>query len=165
MFLERRESVLPSQVNDRGRIVGLVALCAALIVGGVAGLIGYAWHEIDRAEVDRETLLLTRDIDRSLRQVREQALSATVWDDAYDRTSPKTDLAWVESGLDYYMRETFGHDINLFFDPQGRAVYAAAGRGPRPPAEFAPLVAELRADVEAIRKEEAARRLQPGYDV
>ncbi|CAN7461072.1 ATP-binding protein [Phenylobacterium sp. LjRoot225] len=112
----------------RHHAVILVALVAfAMIMLGFASLIVYAGVATNRITQARETELLQRAADRRLVTLLEDLTSATVWNDAYEKSIRPTDWEWLDVNFGQYYSQYLKHDLTIAFDAQDRPFYASLG--------------------------------------
>lgn len=141
--------------STRGRLrrtLLLGALVALLMLAGALGTMAWWARAVDDLTARGEQTLVSRTIDRRLEQMAEDAVSATIWDDAWTSTSPRLDMAWIDTNFGEYYAEYMGHDRTVLFDAAGALRYASAAGVMTPVADataFAGAVAPLLADIRA----------------
>jgi len=133
------------------RTITAAFLAVLVVLASVALLAAFGVKAIDAAHQTSETRLIQRRVDRTLELVRENVVSASVWNDA--RTAmARRDWAWAQLNFGDYYADYMRHDVTLAFGADGRLAYASrdservALDQERVFAEaVAPLVAEVRA--------------------
>jgi signal transduction histidine kinase/CheY-like chemotaxis protein len=132
-----------------------------LVLAGVATLAAYAVRAIDAAHQETETSLVTRRVERTLELLRENVVSASVWNDACVAMAKK-DWAWVQINFGDYYADYMKHDVTLAYGADGVLAYASRSSQQAPiqsERAFAQAVAPLVADVRA--RGAAAKAAQP----
>jgi len=79
----------------------------------------------DREALSREQRLAARNLEAAIQTIPEQQRSATVWDDAVNRTK-ELDIEWMDENLGVWMEEYFGHNENFVLNEENNAIYASA---------------------------------------
>lgn len=145
--------------RDLRRIVLATLLVAALVVGGTAGLIGWATSAVDRLEVAKERSLVERRLSRSLDGLVEDVNSASIWDDSVVALSGTPDLEWLQVNFGDYYADYMDHVVTLTYDARGRLIAASRDSEPVPTAQetafaaaVAPMVTEVRAEAATPEK-------------
>jgi hypothetical protein len=90
----------------------------------VATLAAYAVRAIDAAHQETETSLVTRRVERTLELLRENVVSASVWNDACVAMAKK-DWAWVQINFGDYYADYMKHDVTLAYGADGVLAYAS----------------------------------------
>ena len=144
----------PIYVNNRRQLRRIVAagfVAVLLVLSGVSTLAAYAVRAIDAAHQETETSLVKRRVERTLELLRENVLSASVWNDACVAMASK-DWAWVQSNFGDYYADYMKHDVTLAYGSDGVLAYASRS-SERAPIQteraFAEAVAPLVRDVRA----------------
>lgn len=155
-----------SHHRDLRRIVVASVLVAALVVGGIVGVVTFAAAAIDRYELRKEQSLVQRRLDRTLEGLVDDLASATIWDDAVKATGPQWDAEWQQLNFGDYYADYMHHAATLIYDGDGRLRGASRDSEPVSPdqeaaleAAVAPLVAEVRAE-----SRKPAKRSGFGFD-
>ena len=155
-------------VKTRARLqrilsAGLVA--AAAVVFAVGGLVTYSVRVIDRVQVESETKLVERKVLRTLGRIRENVVSATVWNEAYTRTLAR-DQEWMQINYGDYYADYMDHEATVAYAPDGTPIYASRDSEPvaleseRPFINaVAPLVRQVRDEAKLKRAEQGERLL------
>lgn len=155
-------------VKTRARLqrilsAGLVA--AAAVVFAVGGLVTYSVRVIDRVQVESETKLVERKVLRTLGRIRENVVSATVWNEAYTRTLAR-DQEWMQINYGDYYADYMDHEATVAYAPDGTPIYASRDSEPvtveseRPFINaVAPLVRQVRDEAKLKRAEQRVRLL------
>jgi signal transduction histidine kinase/ActR/RegA family two-component response regulator len=144
----------PSSVHNRTQLRRIVAagfLAVLVVLTGVATLTAYAVRAIDAAHQESETSLVTRRVERTLELLRENVVSASVWNDACVAMANK-DWAWAQINFGDYYADYMKHDVTLAYGADGVLAYASRSSEPAPlesERAFAQAVAPLVADVRA----------------
>jgi signal transduction histidine kinase/ActR/RegA family two-component response regulator len=141
-----------------------VAAAVALMIA-VGGMVAYSAHVVDRLQARFETRLVARRIDHTLTRLREDVVSATVWNDA-DVHTRAADKAWMQVNYGDYYADYMHHDVTVAFAGDGRLIYASRRSeqvDPTREAAFAgavaPLVAQARVLATARRHDAQGRRV------
>jgi signal transduction histidine kinase/AmiR/NasT family two-component response regulator len=134
-------------------------LALALVLGGAAALITYAWQAVDQQEVARETQLVQRALDRNLVHLAKETTSAAAWDDAYRKTSGRMDLPWIDRSFAAYYHVSFQHDLTFLVDFTGSVPYAARDGQRVAPATVADLSRAATPWVRYVQEQEMRRRI------
>jgi signal transduction histidine kinase/ActR/RegA family two-component response regulator len=111
------------------RILSAGVIAAAAVVLTVGGLVTYAVQAIDRVQVESETKLVERKIARALGRIRENLISATVWNEAYTRTLAR-DQDWMQINYGDYFADYTAHDASVAYAPDGTPIYASRDSEP-----------------------------------
>jgi signal transduction histidine kinase/CheY-like chemotaxis protein len=143
----------PSSTHSRTqlrRIVAAGVLAVLVVLTGVASLAACAVQAIDTAHRETETSLVARRVDRTLELLRDNVVSASVWNDACVAMTRK-DWAWAQINFGDYYADYMKHDVTLAYGADGVLAYASReSEQVRPDSErafaqaVAPLVAEVR---------------------
>lgn len=155
-----------SHHRDLKRIVLASVLVAALVVGGIVGVVAFAAAAIDRYELRKEQALVQRRLDRTLERLAEDLTSATVWDDAVTATGEAWDAEWQQANFGDYYADYMHHAATLVYDNSGRLRGASRDSEPVPVAQEAALVAAVAPMVAYVRAEsmKPAKRKGFGFD-
>ena len=151
------------------RILLWGVLAVALVVLTVGGLVAYATHVIDAQQVKTQRELAELRVERRLAGLREDLLSATVWNEAFDRTLAE-DGEWMQINYGDYYADYMGHEVTLAYRPDGALIFASRESERVDPSTERALVAAVRPLVQAIRRDAAAKapdqtRARFGLDV
>ncbi len=111
------------------RILSAGIIAAAAVVLAVGGLLTYSVQAIDRVQVESETKLVERKIARALGRLRENMISATVWNEAYTRTLAR-DQEWMQINYGDYFADYTAHDASVAYAPDGTPIYASRDSEP-----------------------------------
>jgi len=171
--MDRFAPMKPEAILVRGagahhpRSVWLLALAASIVVLlGCGALISYAGVVTNRLTADREAQLLHRAIDRNLARLTDDVSSATIWNEAYERTAVKPDAPWMHANFGKYFHDYLHHDITVAFDRDARPIYVSVDGavGVQPAATgFISAVAPVVAQVRARETANAARSQSLGF--
>lgn len=139
------------------RILALLALAALALLIAVAGMVASSARVVDDHARTNEIALTERRVERRLARLRDDVVSASVWDEAY-LAIHRNDQAWMQVNFGDYYADYMDHDVSVAFDAGGRPVYASRdSEGVAPAAEaafaraVAPLVAQVRTEAETRR--------------
>jgi signal transduction histidine kinase/ActR/RegA family two-component response regulator len=156
----------PSSGHNRTQLRRIVAagfLAVLVVLAGVATLAAYAVRAIDAAHQQSETSLVTRRVERTLELLRENVVSASVWNDACVAMANK-DWAWAQINFGDYYADYMKHDVTLAYGADGVLAYASRSSEQAPldsEQAFAKAVAPLVADVRARGAAAKAAHTQP----
>jgi signal transduction histidine kinase/ActR/RegA family two-component response regulator len=137
----------------------LAMLATMLVIGGGVGLIIYSWHALNQQEAVRETGLVRRTLDKTILRISAETKSQSAWDELYKSTTGPFDMAWLDKNLAILFRDSFGHNLTLVFESNGRLGYAASHGQRADPARYAALSRVLAPTVAAVQTAELRRRL------
>lgn len=139
------------------RILVFAVIAVSAIIISVGGMVAYSAFVIDQQSVLTQTRLVERRVERRLAGLREDVLSASVWNEAYTQTLA-ADRTWMQINYGDYYADYMGHEVTVVFDGLGRAIYASRDSEETTAASEAnlvrvatPIVAELRRRVDAQR--------------
>lgn len=133
---------------------GLIAVAALMLA--VGGMVAYSARVLDDLSVQNQARLTERRVSRRLAALREDLLSATVWNEAHERTLAR-DMAWMEVNYGEYFAEYMGHELTMVFDPEGNPLYASRDSEARPIETESRFLAGVRPLVEDVRREAAQK--------
>ena len=132
------------------RILVFALLAVGAIIISVGGMVAYSASVVDQQSVRTQTSLVARKVERRLEGLREDVLSASVWNEAYTQTLAGN-REWMQTNYGDYYADYMQHDVTVVFDGAGRAIYASRDSeetSPEAEAELlevaGPIVAELR---------------------
>lgn len=145
------------------RILALLALAALALAVAVGGLVAYSAKVIDGAQRANETRLAERRVERTLVRMREDVVSAAVWNDAY-AAMHADDQAWMQINFGDYYTDYMHHEVTAAYDAAGRLVYASRDSEPVDLASEAAFDRAIAPLVAAVRKEGATKRGAMGLD-
>ncbi len=147
--------------SELRRILTLGLLVITIVLAAGLGSMVFAARAVDHAVATEERELVQRTLQRGREQLIVDLTSATVWDEAYVKTTRSFDPAWAHENYGIYYSTYMHHDRTLVFDPGDRVIYAADAGAIAPKTALASFVADLTPLVETLRVAEAAR-LAPG---
>lgn len=145
------------------RILALLAAAALMLMIAVGGLAVYSARVIDRVQRANELQLAERRVNRALVRLREDVLSAAVWDDAYSAMG-RNDQAWMQLNFGDYYADYLHHDVTLAFGEGDRPIFASRDSDPvdvATEADFARAIAPI---VAAVRREAARKGAATGLE-
>lgn len=121
----------------------LTALAITVILASV-----WAGIAMNSAALSIESGIIEKEIDRVVLKTLNEQKSVALWDEPLERIA-QGDLEWVDEEIGSYLSGTYGHDLVIILDGDGRIVYehgrkASAGAGLRALAAAKPLLAEVR---------------------
>lgn len=132
------------------RILVFALLAVGAIIISVGGMVAYSASVVDQQSVRTQTSLVARKVERRLQSLRDDVLSASVWNEAYTQTLAGN-REWMQVNYGDYYADYMQHDVTVVFDGAGRAIYASRDSeetSPEAEAELlrvaGPIVAELR---------------------
>jgi len=132
-------------------LLGLLVI--GIVLAGGLGAATFAARAVDRAVAAEERDLVVRTLDRRRTRLVQDITSATVWDEAYEKTVRAFDHVWAHENYGVYYATYMHHDRTLVFGPDGRLIYAADA-GEQVPldsesgfvGDLTPLMTDVRAD-------------------
>ena len=95
----------------------LMGLAIAVIIGAV-----YAGIAMNSAALEIESSIIEKEIDRIVVKTLDEQKSVALWDEPLERI-PRNDVAWIDEEIGSYLTGTYGHDLVIIEDGQGRIVY------------------------------------------
>ncbi|WGM47218.1 Sensor histidine kinase RcsC [Brevundimonas sp. NIBR10] len=129
-------------------LVGLLAVATVLLA--VGGMIAYSAHVLDRMNLETQTALTERRVERRLEGLREDVISATVWNEAYTQTLAG-DADWMQINYGDYFADYMNHEVSLAYDGAGRVTYASRDSEAVDPRTEAALTRAVQPLVDAVR--------------
>lgn len=111
------------------RILSVGITAVAVVVLAVGGLLAYSVQAIDRLQVESETKLVERKVARALGRIRENMISATVWNEAYTHTLAR-DQEWMQFNYGDYFADYMEHDASVAYAPDGTPIQASRDSEP-----------------------------------
>jgi signal transduction histidine kinase/ActR/RegA family two-component response regulator len=145
------------------RILALLALAALALGLAVSGMVAYSARVIDTVERANEKSLATRRVERTLVRLREDVVSAAVWNDAYVAIHAG-DQAWMQINFGDYYADYMHHEVTLAYDAAGGLVYASRDSEPAEVASEAAFGDAIAPLVAAVRTEGASKRGSTGLE-
>lgn len=142
------------------RILVYALLAVAAIIISVGGLVAYSASVIDQQSVRTQTNLVARKVERRLEGLREDVLSASVWNEAYTETLAG-DRAWMQVNYGDYYADYMQHEVTVVFDGAGRAIYASRDSEEKSPETEAELLEVAGPIVAELRRRAAAQEVGP----
>jgi len=134
-------------------VFGVIAVSALVI--SVGGMVAYSASVIDQQTVRTQSDLVDRRIERRLKGLRDDVLSASVWNEAHTQTLAG-DWEWMQVNYGDYYADYMQHEVTVVFDGAGHAIYASRESeqtSPETETEFLeaarPIVAGLRQRADA----------------
>jgi signal transduction histidine kinase/CheY-like chemotaxis protein len=111
------------------RIMLIALLAVGAIVLAVGGMVAYSAQVLDGLNLQTQTALTERRVQRRLGGLREDVISATVWNEAYDRTLA-ADQTWMQVNYGDYYADYMHHQVTLVFDDAGKPIFASRDSEP-----------------------------------
>lgn len=147
-------------VKTRARLqrilsAGLVA--AGAVVLAVGGLVTYSVQVIDRVQVESETKLVERKIARTLGRIRENVISAAVWNEAYTQTLAR-DQEWMQINYGDYYADYMDHEATVAYAPDGTPVHASRDSEPVTVESERPFISAVAPLVRRVKEEAKLKR-------
>jgi signal transduction histidine kinase/CheY-like chemotaxis protein len=142
------------------RILVYALLAVAAIIISVGGLVAYSASVIDQQSVRTQKSLVARKVERRLEGLREDVLSASVWNEAYTETLAG-DRAWMQVNYGDYYADYMQHEVTVVFDGAGRAIYASRDSEETSPETEAELLEVAGPIVAELRRRAAAQQTDP----
>jgi len=131
-------------------LLGLIAIVAVLMA--VGGMVAYSAQVLDGMTLQTQTALTARRVERRLIGLREDVVSATVWNEAYTETLAG-DQAWMQVNYGDYYADYMHHEVTLAYDGYGRAIYASRNSEAVDPTTESALVRAVQPLVDAVRRQ------------
>ena len=78
------------------RIVAFSSAVLLIVAAGCLGLIFYTASVVDRAHMDEERALISNYLREREHELVGQLISASIWDDAYQKLSRDVDAEWAD---------------------------------------------------------------------
>ncbi|WP_426038879.1 ATP-binding protein [Brevundimonas sp. DC300-4] len=137
------------------RILVFAVIAVSALMISVGGMVAYSASVIDQQTVRTQSDLVDRRVERRLKRLRDDVLSASVWNEAYAKTLAG-DREWMQLNYGDYYADYMQHEVTVVFDGAGRAIYASRDSeetSPETEAELLevarPIVADLRRSADA----------------
>ena len=135
-------------------LIALVAVAAvSLFVGGT---VAYSARVVDGLSVQHQVKITERRVERRLKSLRDDVVSASVWNDAYEKTL-SDDMDWMQVNYGDYYSDYMDHDVTAAFDGAGKPIYASRASERVPPQSETALLNAVRPLVEAVRQSAAQK--------
>ena len=140
-------------------LIALVAVAAVLLF--VGGTVAYSARVVDDLSVQHQVKLTERRVERRLKRLRDDVVSAAVWNDAYEKTL-SDDLDWMQVNYGDYYADYMDHEVTVAFDGAGKPIYASRASERASPQSETAFLNAVRPLVEAVRKSAAQKLSQNG---
>lgn len=132
---------------DRKLALRITAILTALAVAVIVAAV-YAGIAMNSAALGIESGIIEKEINRVVIKTLDEQKSVALWDEPLERLA-KRDFEWVDEEIGTYLSGTYGHDLVIILDGNGRIVYQharnpSAGTASRALNAAAPLLAEIR---------------------
>jgi len=138
-------------------LVALVGVAAVLL--SVGGMVAYSASVVDELSVQNQASLTESRIERRLISLRDDVMSATVWNEAYKETL-SGNLDWMQLNYGDYYADYMDHAVTVAFNGAGLPIYASRDSEPVSLRSETAFVAAAQPLVEAVRHS-AAQKLSP----
>lgn len=142
------------------RILVFALLAVGAIIVSVGGMVAYSASVVDQQSVRTQTSLVARKVERRLEGLREDVLSASVWNEAYTQTLAGN-REWMQINYGDYYADYMQHDVTVVFDGAGRAIYASRDSEETSPEAEAELLRVAGPIVAELRRRAAAKQTGP----
>lgn len=142
------------------RILAFAVIAVSALIISVGGMVAYSASVIDQHAVRTQFSLVDRKIERRLKGLRDDVLSASVWNDAYVKTLAG-DREWMQLNYGDYYADYMHHEVTVVFDGAGRAIYASRDSEEKPPGTEAELLEVARPIVAELSRRADAQRVGP----
>jgi diguanylate cyclase (GGDEF)-like protein len=113
----------------KGRVIYPVLIIVAACFAAAAAIVLFLAAEIDDGEHLHARRFTETAINDRLAQLERTIVDYAGWGELYDRLHKRVDLDWAygSDNLGAGLFESFGYDILLLLDPEGREVYTVVG--------------------------------------
>ena len=101
-----------------GAFVGLALVISCLFVW-------YSAREQDRQSRDASVVAMSEYLKSRSRTISRVAKDYAWWNDAFRNLQLELNIEWADRNIGGYLYSTFGLELSLVVDPNGRTVYAA----------------------------------------
>ena len=143
------------------RILVFALIAAATLMLSVGGMVAYSASVLDNMSVRNQVRLTDRRVERRLEGLREDATSATVWNEAYERTLAG-DLDWMQINYGDYFADYMSHEVTLALDGRGTPIYASRDSDAVTPEAEEALLEAVRPLVDATREDPRYQQSEGG---
>ncbi|ADL02508.1 hybrid sensor histidine kinase/response regulator [Brevundimonas subvibrioides] len=140
-------------------LLALVAVASVMLL--VGGMVAYSASVLDKISARNQVRLTERRVERSLEKLREDATSASVWNEAYEMTSA-ADLDWMQVNFGDYFADYMNHEVTLALSGTGDPIFASRGSEPVPPDAEQDFLQAVRPLVDEIRGSATYRQSERG---
>ena len=120
----------------------------------VLGFIVWSTNNIDERALERQVTMATQVLVAQREQIRHDQESVAIWDDALTATSLNFDQAWIDTNLNKWMHDYFGHARLAILDVGDRPIDVMRDGKTVPLGDYArvepiiaPLVRQLRGTI------------------
>lgn len=142
------------------RILVLALIALVALVVSVGGMVAYSAHVVDKQNVRTQSRLVARRVERRLEGLREDVISATVWNEAYVETLAGNH-EWMQINYGDYYADYMKHEVTVAFDASGVPIYASRDSEEVSPDQEGALVSAVTPLVAEMQKHEQARQTSP----
>ncbi|PNU03292.1 diguanylate cyclase [Novosphingobium guangzhouense] len=148
-----------------GRLTAPVVAAALCLLALMLGLLEWSGHEVDRIARNRDEVIVSQILVKSMDRVGHAQEATTVWSEAVRQVVRRPlDAGWLDRNLGIWFQNYAGIDEAYILDPQGHPIYAMRdGRRVRPETFIA--VEEVAMPLLARLKKIPAARKRTGADI
>lgn len=132
---------------DRKLALRITAILMGLAIAVIAGAV-YAGIAMNSAALGIESGIIEKEINRVVLKTLDEQKSVALWDEPLERIA-RRDFDWVDEEIGSYLTGTYGHDLVIILDGNGRILYEhqrnpGAGAAVRTLSAAKPLLSEIR---------------------
>ena len=142
------------------RILVFAVIAVSALMISVGGMVAYSAFVIDQQTVRTQSDLVDRRVERRLKGLRDDVLSASVWNEAYAQTLAG-DREWMQVNYGDYYADYMQHEVTVVFDGAGRAIHASRDSQETSPETETELLEVARPIVARLRRRADAQRAGP----
>ncbi len=142
------------------RILAFAVIAVSALMISVGGMVAYSASVIDRQTILTQSDLVDRRVQRRLEGLREDVLSASVWNEAYTKTLAG-DRDWMQLNYGDYYADYMQHEVTVVIDGAGRAIYASRDSEQTAPESEGDLLAVAGPVVDELRRRADGERSGP----
>jgi signal transduction histidine kinase len=143
------------------RVVAAASACAILLLVGAGGLVIWAASAVDRIQIDKETALVERRVERLGAAMVDDLQSATIWNDAVVAVEAR-DMAWLQVNFGDYYADYMDHEVTLVHDAEGALILASRESEPVTASDVAAMTAATAPLLEQVRRDARDPRRRRG---
>ena len=147
--------VMPAGRRAVRSLLTLGALVVVIVALGGLALLAFAAVAVDRLQAREEHIVVAQTLERSLDRLDSDVAAAAVWDQAYEKLRPGTDVTWLDTEIGSYYAHNRGDDLAVMIDAGDRPFYAWVGDGRVAPQSQAEIVRAAGALIAQVRRAEA----------
>ena len=150
--------VMPAGRRAVRSLLTLGALVVVIVALGGLALLAFAAVAVDRLQAREEHIVVAQTLERSLDRLDSDVAAAAVWDQAYEKLRPGTDVVWLDTEIGSYYAHNRGDDLAVMIDAADRPFYAWVGDGRVAAESQAEIVRAAGALIAQVRRAEAVAR-------